>query len=128
MLVLRFDLVFIQNEPLIAGLLIAFGPLVAMLFFGGVLHIPYIKWIAGVCAGSLALTWCPGFVMGVIMVLCNIDAVKILLCWIIIFIGVMSFVITNHRELAEIFRDYMTPEKLPLQKGKRRKSRQRVRK
>lgn len=125
MLALPFDLMFVAKEPGYAVLIAAFGPVVALFFFGSFLSISSLRWLSAVCAATAAITWFPGFGMSVIMLFSGIGGVKIFLCWMVMLLGVLSFVLFNHRYLAVIFREYNVadkPRKATAQKGKKRRS------
>lgn len=100
------DLTFMSQESGYAVLLAAVGPLVAILFFGTTLRVPLLKSLSAAFAGVFALAWFPGIAMSVVMMLCEINGVKILLCWVIVLISVAIFVVANFGPLARLVTQY----------------------
>ncbi|EDN7240664.1 hypothetical protein ACO0LQ_001237 [Salmonella enterica] len=106
MLALPFDLVFLANEPGYALLIVIVSPLAALIILGPFLNVPGVKWISGVLAGTAAILFFPGFAMSLILFFCGISGVKILFCWLALLLGILSFVLLNHRQLRVIVSEY----------------------
>lgn len=123
MLELPFDLSLFARQPGYAVGVAYVIPVVALLFFGGLLRIPPLKYIAQVCAGAFALCWPFGFSLATIMILVDIGGLHILLSWLILLLGSFSFVLFNHRRLAMITEEYTSPERKKTPRGPRGKRR-----
>ncbi|EAW0681932.1 hypothetical protein ACK2DA_000858 [Salmonella enterica] len=106
MLALPFDLVFIANEPGYALLIAIVSPLATLIILGPFLYVPGLKWLCGVLAGTAAILFFPGLAMSVVLFFCGVSGVKILLCWLALLLGVLSFVLLNHRQLRVIVSEY----------------------
>lgn len=103
---LPFDLTLIVRQPVYVFLFAAFGPVVALLVLGTLMRIPPLKWMAAVCAGTVAISWPTGTAMAIVMLLTGVDGVHILLCWLVLLVGYFTFVVFNHRRLAGIVQEY----------------------
>lgn len=105
------DLSLFAQQPGYAVGVAYIAPIVALMFFGGLLRIPSLKHIAQLCAGAFALCWPFGFSLATIMILSGVSGLHILLSWLTLLLGSFSFVLFNQRWLAMIIHEYTQPER-----------------
>ncbi|AXW86777.1 hypothetical protein AU509_17090 [Lonsdalea britannica] len=48
----------------------------------------------------------PGFALSIILFFIGVSGVKILFCWLALLLGVLSFVLLNHRQLSVVVSEY----------------------
>ncbi|MBE5203347.1 hypothetical protein IG612_12150 [Pectobacterium sp. FL60-S17] len=106
MLTLPFNFLFLVQEPGYALLIAFLGPLAIIIILGPFLHSPTFKWLSGVLAGTAAIVFFPGFALSIILLFCGVSGVKILFCWLALLLGVLSFVLLNHRRLSVVVSEY----------------------
>lgn len=123
MLELPFDLSLFAHESGYAVAVAYLVPVVAVMAFGGLLHIPFLKYIAQVCAGAFALCWPFGFSLATVMVTRDVGGVHILLSWLTLLLGCFCFVLFNHRRLASVVQQYNSPKPPSSQRSPRGRKR-----
>lgn len=106
MLVLPFDLRFMVEEPGYALLVTILSPIVTIILMGPFLRFPAFKWLSGVLAGTAAIQFFPGVALSVILFFSGVGGVKILFSWLVMLLGVFSFVLVNHHQLCVVFNEY----------------------
>ncbi|MCW2474229.1 MULTISPECIES: hypothetical protein [unclassified Symbiopectobacterium] len=106
MLALPFDLRFLMQEPGYALLITILSPLATILILAPFFYSPTVKWLSGVLAGTAAIVFFPGFALSFILLFSGVGGVKILFCWLALLVGVLSFVLLNHRQLSVVVGEY----------------------
>ncbi|XYQ53892.1 hypothetical protein ACS91J_19140 [Pectobacterium carotovorum] len=106
MLTLPINFLFLMQEPGYALLITILSPLATIIIVGPFLHSPTFKWLSGVLAGTAAIVFFPGFALSIILFFSGVSGVKILFCWLALLLGVLSFVLLNHRQLSVVVSEY----------------------
>lgn len=106
MLVLPFDFLFLMQEPGYVLLITILSPLATIFIFAPFLSWPTVKWLSGVLVGTAAIVFFPGVGLSFILLFSGVGGVKILFCWLALLLGVLSFVLLNHRQLSVVVGEY----------------------
>lgn len=129
MIELPIYLMPLYRQPIYVVVFTAVVPVIFLLVCGTLMRIPPFKWIAAVCAGAVGISWPIGFALAIIMLLCGVDGVHLLLCWLILLMGCFTFVVCHHRRLAGIVQEYNSDDdnnnKPVISSGRRRGGRPR---